>query len=140
MKKEMFYNEVPTISRRSKDPGHQLTDAEQVLWMHLRTKPKGYKFHRQHPATNYILDFYCQALKMAIEVDRSIHNEEEIVHNDIERQKNVEAQGVKFIRFDNKEIMMNFEEVIEKIDAVIDECHEKMTGSDFNFYERDDNE
>ena len=93
--------------------------------MHLQTRPNGYKFRRQHPTGNYILDFYCHALRLAIEADRSIHNKEEVIKNDIERQKNLEAAGITFIRFTNKEIMLNLEMVIEKINCFIDEYEKK---------------
>ena len=97
-----------------------MTDAERVLWMHLRTKPRGYKFRRQHPAGNYILDFYCHALKIAIEVDGNIHNEEKTQEADYERQKNLEAEGICVIRFSNKAVMTNIEYVNEQINAAID--------------------
>jgi len=125
MKKKMFYDAGATIFQRAKELRNQPTDAERIMWMHLRTRPKGYKFRRQHPVGNYILDFYCHALKLAIEVDGSIHNEEEVIQADNERQKNLETEGIKFIRFTNKEIMINLHEVIGKINFVIDECSEK---------------
>lgn len=136
----MFYWAEPPIFRKAQELRNQQTAGEIKLWMHLRTKPKGYKFRRQHPAWNYILDFYCHGLKLAIEVDGSIHNENKIIQNDIERQRNLEAQGVKFIRFTNEEIMLNLEEVIEKIDFIIDECQEKISITDLNFFEGNDKE
>ena len=121
----MFYDAGATIFQRAKELRNQPTDAERIMWMHLRTRPKGYKFRRQHPVGNYILDFYCHALKLAIEVDGSIHNEEEVIQADNERQKNLEAEDIRFIRFTNKEIMINLHEVIGKINFVIDECSQK---------------
>jgi len=121
----MFYSADPTIFQRAKELRNQLTDAERILWEYLRTRPKSYKFRRQHPVANYILDFYCHALKLAIEADGSIHNEPGVIKSDNERQKNLEAEGIKFIRFANKEIMINLGEVIEKINLIIDECIEK---------------
>ena len=96
------------------------TDAENILWMHLRTKPKGYKFRRQHPVANYILDFYCHALKLAIEVDGSIHNEIEVIQSDISRREYLELAGIQFIRFTNEEIKLHLETVIEKINSFIE--------------------
>jgi len=116
----MFYSASPIIFQRAKELRNQLTDAERILWMHLRTKPKGYKFRRQHPAGNYILDFYCHALKIAIEVDGNIHNEEKAQEADRKRQKNLEAEGICVIRFSNKAVMTNIEYVNEQINAAID--------------------
>ncbi len=62
------------------------------MWGYLKTKPLGFKFRRQHPYYNYILDFYCHKLKLIIEVDGSIHDDEEIIKKDIERQKILEEK------------------------------------------------
>ena len=93
MKKKMFYSAEATIFQRAKELRNQPTDAERILWMHLRTRPKGYKFRRQHPAGNYILDFYCHSLKLAIEADGLIHNEKEVIQADNERQSVMEREG-----------------------------------------------
>ena len=47
---------------------------EVLLWRELRLRPGGYKFRRQHPAGPYVLDFYCAALGLAIEVDGMAHD------------------------------------------------------------------
>jgi cyclase len=125
MEKKMFYEAEANIFQRAKELRNRLTDAEKILWMHLRTRPKGYKFRRQHPTKNYILDFYCHALKLAIEADGEIHNEKDIMLADVERQKNLEAAGIKFIRFTNEEITNNLNSVIEKLNFVIDEQAKK---------------
>ena len=127
MKKKMFYSAGPIIFQRAKALRNRLTDAERVLWMQLRTKPKGYKFRRQHPAGNYILDFYCHALKLAIEADGDIHNKEKVQEADRERQKNLESEGIYVIRFTNKEIMVNKKSVTEQINTDIDKRISSLT-------------
>ena len=79
----------------------------------------GYRFRRQHPVRNYIVDFYCHKLKLVIEADGSIHNSKEAKISDEERQKNLEAEGIKVIRFTNAEILKNIESVMEKINSLI---------------------
>lgn len=59
----------------------------------FKNKPFGFKFRRQHPFINYILDFYCHALMLVIEVDGLIHDLEEVKNNDEIRQKHLEEQG-----------------------------------------------
>ncbi len=120
MKKEMFYGSNSLIFQNAKELRKQPTDAERILWMHLRTRPKGYKFRRQHPAGNFILDFYCHALKLAIEADGNIHEMESVKIEDCERQSILEKQGIKFLRFKNQEIMLCLPDVIKKIEDVID--------------------
>ena len=70
------------------------TFAEELLWEYLKTKPLGFKFRRQHVYGIYILDFYCHALKLVIEVDGSIHNEEAVKQNDQVRQKHLESDNL----------------------------------------------
>jgi len=82
---------------------------------YLKTKPLGYKFRRQHPIGIYIADFFCYKLKLAIEVDGPVHTKEEIKKNDEERQKLIESEGIKVVRFTNDEVMKELETVIEKI-------------------------
>ena len=120
MKKEMFYSAGNLVFQNAKQLRKQPTDAERIIWMHLRTRPKGYKFRRQHPAGNFILDFYCHALKMAIEADENIHERESVKIDDRERQSILEKQGIKFLRFTNQEIMLYLPDVIKKIEDVID--------------------
>lgn len=77
------------------------THAETILWGYLKQKPMGYKFRRQHPYAVYILDFYCHALKLVIEVDGEIHNRKDVKENYAIRQKAIENDGLKVIRFEN---------------------------------------
>ena len=92
------------------------TFAEELLWNYLRTKPFGFKFRRQHAFSHYILDFYCHALHLAIEVDGFIHEIEEVKQNDEQRQRQLEEQGLTFLRFNNNQIKLQPEEVIQQIE------------------------
>src|SRR6266498_4314469 len=85
----------------------------------LRTKPCGFKFRRQHPFSVYILDFYCHSLKLAIEVDGSIHEIEEVKQNDEVRQQQLEKEGLTFLRFSNDEIRLKPEEIIQQIETFL---------------------
>jgi imidazole glycerol-phosphate synthase subunit HisF len=71
---------------------------------YLKNKPEGYKFRRQHPLGIYIADFFCFKLKLVIEVDGSIHEMKSVKANDKERQKLIESEGLKLLRFTNTEI------------------------------------
>ena len=74
------------------------------------------KFGRQHPISVYIVDIYCHAEKLVIEIDGSIHEEESIKIKDKIRQKDLEELGLKVIRFSTKEIMQNLESVLKTIE------------------------
>jgi cyclase len=98
-----------------------MTEAELVLWEYLRQHPLGYKFRRQHPLGIYIVDFYCHKLKLVIEVDGSIHDLTAIKAADIERQRQLEMDGLIVIRFTNEEVLKTKEVVIEQINFLINE-------------------
>ena len=119
MRKGMFYEASPLIFQRAKELRNRLTDAENILWNYLRSRPLGYKFRRQHPWGNYILDFYCHQLKLVIEIDGSIHYKTDIVKLDAERQGIIESEGISVMRFTNYEIMRERENVIEKINILL---------------------
>jgi len=119
VKRKMFLGAEKLLFERADKFRKQQTFAEEILWNYLKTKPLGLKFRRQHPFSSYILDFYCHALRLAIEVDGSVHDLEEIKKNDELRQKQMEQEGLSFLRFRNDEIKLRPEEVIKKIEAYL---------------------
>lgn len=118
MKKKMFYGASPLIFERAKRLRNHVMHTEMILWNYLKNNQSGYRFRRQHPLGNYIVDFYCHKLKLIIEADGSIHNSKEAKIADEERQKNLEAEGIKVIRFTNDEIIKNIESVMERINSL----------------------
>ena len=95
------------------------THAETILWGYLKTKPLGFKFRRQHPYSIYILDFYCHALKLIIEVDGKIHSLTDVKKNDERRQAVLEKDGLTVIRFENSEIEKTSDKVFNKIERLL---------------------
>jgi len=96
------------------------TKSEVFLWNYLKGKQtRGYDFHRQKPIGNYIVDFFCNELLLAIEIDGESHygNKEK----DLRRQKEIEKYGVQFLRFDESEIYFSLDKVIKSIENWIDE-------------------
>lgn len=94
----------------------QPTEAENILWQLLRGKKlEGLKFRRQHIIGAYIADFICLSKKIIIEIDGLIHQLPENKLSDAERTKWLNEQGFEVIRFTNKEVIYNPEEVLEKI-------------------------
>ena len=90
----------------------RLTDAEKLLWGHLRGKQlEGFKFRRQEPIGNYVADFVCYEKRIIVEVDGSQHCSEK----DHERDRWFEGQGFKVLRFWNNEVLKNTEGVWEVI-------------------------
>lgn len=96
------------------------TVAEHILWIFLKGKSlDGCKFRRQYSIGNFVVDFCCPRKKLIIEVDGSVHNNLEVAEHDFERQKIIEGLGFKVIRFTNKEVIENTEEVLKKIKQIL---------------------
>ena len=92
------------------------TLAEVLLWYELKNKQiLGFQFHRQVLMLDYIVDFYCHELQLAIEIDGSTHDFIEIGINDVNRQTRLEDEGVKFLRFDDARVKQSIGEVIAEI-------------------------
>lgn len=92
------------------------TPQEQKLWNLLRNRQiLGYKFKRQHPIGNYIVDFVCREIKLVIELDGGQHNTTDGIIYDNERSKYLQSIGFNILRFWNNEIDNNIEGVYQKI-------------------------
>lgn len=86
------------------------TEAERVLWRHLRLRQlEGYKFRRQQPVGQYIVDFVCFETRLVIELDGGQHGEQ--VAYDAERSAWLQAQGFRVLRFWNHEVLQDIEAV-----------------------------
>lgn len=89
---------------------------EQVLWRHLRgSQMDALKFRRQYGVGIYVLDFYCPALRLAIEIDGDSHYSEAGVRHDADRDKFLREQNIRIIRFTNNEVVTNIEGVLTVI-------------------------
>lgn len=111
----MFLGADRLIFQNAEALRYKSTEAESILWHYLKNSQLGEKFRRQHPLSIYIADFYCHKHKLVIELDGSIHNVPEIAANDIERQRSLEANGIKFLRFKNEQIFTQLETVLSTI-------------------------
>jgi len=95
-----------------------MTLAEKKLWYEYLKNHKC-KFLRQKPIGNYIIDFYCQKIKLAIEIDGETHLTESEKNYGKRRTSDFSGYGIKVIRFWNNEIFNRIEAVIEKIENEI---------------------
>ena len=78
------------------------TFSEVLLWQKIKQRSFGVQFHRQVPMLNYIVDFYCHEIQLAIEIDGNSH--EYKYFDDLKRQGEIEKYGVNFLRFTDSEI------------------------------------
>jgi len=92
------------------------TDAELHLWYRLRRKQiLGVQFYRQKPIGNSIADFYAPAAKLVVELDGAQHLELGQAKYDAQRTRDLEQQGLKVLRFDDRQALLQTESVLEAI-------------------------
>lgn len=102
----------PYLKALARDLRKNMTLSEVLLWQEIRKNQLlGYQFHRQVPMLDYILDFYCHELKLAIEIDGVSHDYEK----DKIRDKRLAEYEVAVLRFDDKEVKSNIREVLNHI-------------------------
>ncbi len=106
------------IKSKAKILRKRMTEAETALWKKLRMKQiGGLHFRKQHPFGIYILDFYCDKINLAIEVDGGIHITR--TEYDDTRTEYLESAGVKVIRYSNEQVINNLDLVISDIKSKI---------------------
>ena len=107
-------NQHSFLHHRAREFRKNPTLAEQTLWQYLKArKLAGLKFRRQHAVGPFIVDFYCHALQLVIEVDGEVHKQQQ--EYDEQREIWLREQGLRVLRFSNEEVLGNTEMVLEKI-------------------------
>lgn len=109
----------PELKELAKELRRNMTMSEVLLWNELKQKRMlGFDFDRQRPIGNFIVDFYCKDLSLAIEIDGDTHIYR--YDYDEERQKNLEKLGVCFLRFNDIEVKKNMLNVLRVIEDWIE--------------------
>ena len=92
------------------------TEAEQYFWRIVRDRALGgFKFRRQHPVGPYVLDFYCAAARLAVELDGGGHSESEQRDHDTRRDAFLAGRGIAVRRYWNHELFEETEAVLEEL-------------------------
>ena len=114
MKRKIIpYN--PELKQLARELRKNMTLSEVLLWNELKNKQiLGYDFDRQRPIGNFIVDFYCKELSLAIEIDGDTHIYK--YDYDDERQHSLENLGVNFIRFEDIEVKKNMNNVLRVLE------------------------
>ena len=96
---------------------HSLTPAEATLWKLLKGKQiDDYRFRRQYGIGNYVLDFYCPKLKLAIELDGDYHYHGGAIQRDIQRDEYLTTNhNIVILRFENRIVFEQPEAIINSI-------------------------
>jgi very-short-patch-repair endonuclease len=111
MKRKVIIPYKPKLKEVARKLRKSGTLSEVLLWRHLRKKQiLGYDFDCQKPIDNYIVDFFCNELMLAIEIDGCSHNEKS--EEDRIRQAKLESLGIRFLRFHDSDIKKNIQGVL----------------------------
>ena len=123
-KKIIPYN--PKLKEIAKKLRNSSTLSEILLWQQLKGKQMyGYDFHRQKPLDQYIVDFFCNELSLAIEIDGRSHFHK--VGKDLARQQQLESFGIHFLRFSDFDVKNNLVHVLKTIENWIINYEKKHT-------------
>ncbi|MDZ7720084.1 MAG: endonuclease domain-containing protein [Balneolaceae bacterium] len=110
----------PRLKKLARKLRKNMTLGEVLLWQEIRGKKLGYQFHRQIPIHEYIVDFFCHELQLAIEIDGSSHDHSKTSEEDLERQSELEDLGIRFLRFEEIDVRKNIDEVVKIIEDWIE--------------------
>jgi type I site-specific restriction-modification system R (restriction) subunit len=104
------------LKERAREMRKKQTPAEDMLWELLRNRQlNDAKFRRQHQFGEYVCDFYCAEAKLAVECDGATHQTPEAVSHDKKRDAYLKSQGVTVLRFENRVVRNETEQVLESI-------------------------
>ncbi len=123
MDSKFLYNNK-TLKRRRQELRNNQTEAEKMLWKYIsRNKILSLRFLRQYSAGPYILDFYCPKIRLGIELDGKIHENNRLYDKD--REKYLEGFDIKIIRFSNNDVLNNTNKILNDLQNKIKQLIEK---------------
>lgn len=113
---------APRLKPLARKLRHGMSDAERMLWQRLRRKQlHGVQAYRQKPLGRWIVDFYLPAAHLVVEVDGSQHFTPEAVARDAVRTAALRRMGLRVLRFDNRQVLLETDAVVEQIWKAIGE-------------------
>jgi very-short-patch-repair endonuclease len=116
-------------TQRARELRKNQTDAENLLWRHIRSRQlHGYKFRRQFPIGSYIVDFACLSLKLIIEIDGSQHMSN--IDYDNTRTQTLENHGFQVIRFWNNTVLTETDSVLEALTLTLSQRERELGNKD----------
>ena len=115
--RKLFYN--PALKSYARKLRSNSTLSEVLLWKEIKGKSLGVEFHRQVPIDEFIVDFFCHELMLAIEIDGNSHDYK--YDEDMLRQNKLEKLGIHFIRFDDVDVKKDIINVLRVLVSKIEE-------------------
>lgn len=99
-----------------------MSPSEIRLWRVLRQRPEGLQFRRQHPFGPVVLDFYCKAAGLAVEIDGLSHDLGDNPERDVQRDRWMRSKGIETVRIPAEEVRKNLDAVVVHI---VNRCLER---------------
>ena len=122
----MKINYNPKLKDRARELRKNATFTERLLWKHIRAgQLKGFRFLRQKPIDEFIVDFYCKKVQLVIEIDGVTHHGRESY--DKRRETRLRELGYNVLRLDGYYILDNITGALEVIVGRIDEIENKTS-------------
>ncbi len=113
---------APDLKTHARRLRRQMTESEQRLWSRLRrNQVLGARFYRQRPLARFIVDFYCPAARLVIEIDGSQHRAPEHLARDQRRDEILRRLGLEVLRFPSNRVLTSTDNVMEVIYEVVKE-------------------
>ena len=100
---------------RCRELRRRATQAERILWSLLRGKQTGSKWRRQHAIGRYVLDFFCPAESLALEIEGASHRSDEAFLRDQERDRWLGGIGIRVLRVTHEEVMRDARAVVRRV-------------------------
>ncbi len=130
MKKRKIISYNPRLKELARQLRNNSTKSEIILWLKLKGKQMyGYDFHRQKPIDNFIIDFFCHELMLAVEVDGYSHEILEVYNKDVKKDKKLNELGITVLRFSDYQVLKEMDNVLRAIEWFIIEFEKKHTPS-----------
>jgi very-short-patch-repair endonuclease len=103
------------VVMRARELRRRPTLPEALLWQMLRQRPDGFKFRKQHPFDWYVVDFYCPAARLVVEVDGESHSMGDRPERDACRDAWLRGQDLRVLRFAAADVMNDLQSVVTAI-------------------------
>lgn len=115
---KIYYNQ--NLKLLARNHRNDSTKSEIILWQELKGKKiLGYKFLRQKPIGNYIVDFFCNKLKLAIELDGYTHQFDDVIVKDEKKELYLNSIGITVLRFNDNDVINDMNNVLRGIESYI---------------------
>jgi len=116
----------PELKEKARQLRNNSTKSEIILWKYLKGKQMcGVDFHRQKPVGSYILDFFCPAVCLGIELDGYTHNFSKAVRRDALKERQMMLYGIEVIRFWDDDVYFDLDNVLRVIEIMVEERKER---------------